>query len=159
MFCSVRTARDCCTSSPISIGPSCKIAPHRDRNCPHRPRLRVGWASFRVYRTTLLLLVVAAPAVLHNHGDMIRSQSSLYDDACFVVHLTDVLMRSEQFERLRRAGLRSPRGRRGHVKLRPCQAVADSVRDGRRGHRVVQRKPAKACHRLPYSRQVGGHSR
>ena len=141
MFCSVRTARDCCTSSPISIGPSCPMAPGRDRNCLHRPRLSVGWASFRVHRTTLLLLVVAAPAILHKYGDMIRSQSSLYDDAWFVVHLADVRMRSEQFEqfeRLRRAGSRSPRGRRRHVKLRPRQAVADSVRDGRRGHRVVE---------------------
>ena len=88
------------------------------------------WASSRVYRTALLLFDVAPPETLDNCGEMVRSQSFLYDNAWFVVYNASVRMRSEQFKRLRQ------RAERDHAAAGPQAArrittEGDSVRDAR----------------------------
>ena len=44
------------------------------KELPGPPFFEVRWASFRVYRTTLLLSDVAPPEILDNYGKMVRSQ-------------------------------------------------------------------------------------
>ena len=89
--CSARTARDCSMPDGSWLR----------KELPGPPSFDNWWASFGVYRTTLLLLEVT-PGILDNFGEMVRGQSSLYDDAWFVVHSAGVRMRSDQSERLRR---------------------------------------------------------
>ena len=50
------------------------------KELPGPPSFVFWWASFRVCRTTLLLLDVAPPEILDNRGEMVRSQSFLHDD-------------------------------------------------------------------------------
>ena len=94
--------RGCCANSMTSTGPSCLTALGNGRNCPDPLPSIFRWASFRVYRSTLLAPDAAPPKILDGGGEMVRSHSTLNDDAWFVVYNVDVRMRSEQFERLRR---------------------------------------------------------
>jgi len=61
------------------------------------------WASFRVLRTTFLLLGTADTELLDNYGEMVRGFHNMYGSAAwFIIYNADVRMRSEHFERLRR---------------------------------------------------------
>ena len=94
--CSIRTARGCCTSSLVLVGPSCPTAPDSGRIYLDRPCIG---GPLGLYHTTLLLLDVALPKILDNDAEMVRSQSSLYHDVWFVAYNADVRMLSEQVER------------------------------------------------------------
>ena len=70
---------------------------------PGPPSFDSWWASFRVYRTTILLLEAAPPEVLDNYGEMVRAFNAMYGNECwFIIYNAEVRMRSEHFERLRR---------------------------------------------------------
>ena len=90
------------------------------KELPGPPSFVCWWASFGVYRTTLLLLDVAPPEILDNFGGMVWSLSFLYDDAWFVVYNADVRMRSEPFERLRRRADRDQAARRTTTPWEQC---------------------------------------
>ena len=97
-------------------------------------RVLIWWISFRVCRTALLLLETAPPE-LGNCGEMVRSQSFLYDDSGFVLYSTDVRMPSGQVERLCRkterdhAAIRSA-GTTNQDSARPCPRCPCPARCG-----------------------------
>ena len=67
------------------------------------PSFEHWWASFRVLRTTYLLLDAVATETLDNYGELIRGFVSQYGDGVwFLVYNADVRMRAERFQRLRR---------------------------------------------------------
>jgi len=73
------------------------------RELPGPPTLEHWWASFRVLRTTYLLLDTVATEILDNYGEMVRGFHAMYGpQAWFIIYTADVRMRSENFERLRR---------------------------------------------------------
>jgi len=73
------------------------------RELPGPPTLEHWWASFRVLRTTYLLLGTVAAEILDNYGEMVRGFHAMYGpQAWFIIYTADVRMRSENFERLRR---------------------------------------------------------
>ena len=73
------------------------------RDLPGPPSFDHWWASFRVLRTTFLLLDAVAPENLDNYGELIRGYNTQYGQAVwFIVYMADVRMRSERFQRLRR---------------------------------------------------------
>ena len=117
--CSVRVARL-----------SCPMAPGNGRNrLASLFRVLVG-LIFRVYRATLLLLDVA---ILDNYGEMVRSQSFLYDDAWSVVCNADVQVRSERFERMHR------RAEREHAEPPAASRIATLASRGRQCSRWPSR--------------------
>ena len=93
------TARDCCTSAPASVGPPCPTVAGRGRSYLDRPPWHIGGPLFS--RSTALL-DLAPLEILDNFRESVRSHTSLYDGAWFVVDNADVRMRSELFKRLRR---------------------------------------------------------
>jgi len=75
----------------------------QQRELPGPPTLEQWWASFRVLRTTYLLLGTVATEILGNYGEMVRGFHAMYGpQAWFIIYTADVRMRSENFERLRR---------------------------------------------------------
>ena len=73
------------------------------RELPGPPSFDHWWACFRVLRTIFLLLGVVPPEIIDNYGEMVRSFHAMYGDAVwFLIYQADVLMRCEQFERIRR---------------------------------------------------------
>ena len=73
------------------------------KELPGPPSFELWWQSWRVYRTTLLLVDAADPEHLDNYGEYIRGLHTNYGSECwFLLYTADVRMRSEQFERIRR---------------------------------------------------------
>jgi hypothetical protein len=73
------------------------------REMPGPPSFEVWWQSWRVLRTTLLLLNAADPEHLDNYAEHLRALHNNYGPECwFILYTADVRMRSEQFERIRR---------------------------------------------------------
>ena len=69
---------------------------------PGPPDAESWWASWRVFRTAMLLLGAADTEPLDNYGEFVRRLSRKYPEAWFIIYTGDVRMRSERFERLRR---------------------------------------------------------
>ena len=99
------------------------------KEVPGRPSLEFWWASFRVYRAALRALDAGPPKILDNDGEMARGHSTLYSGAWFVVFNADVLLRSEQFERLRRKAERdhaaawTSGGASDYDPVKPCRTM------------------------------------
>ena len=73
------------------------------RELPGPPSVDHWWASYRVLRTTYLLLDAVATETLDNYGELIRGFVTQYGDSVwFLVYNADVRMRAERFQRLRR---------------------------------------------------------
>ena len=91
---------------------------HR-RELPGPPTFEHWWLSYRVLRTTTLLLEMAPPEHLDNYGEMVRTFATKYGPTCWwLVYQADVRMRSEHFERLRRA---AERGTDPKIKFNPAK--------------------------------------
>jgi len=74
------------------------------RELPGPPTFEAWWASWRVFRTAMLLLRAADAELLDNYAEMVRDFHSRYTaEVWFVLYTAEVRMRSERFERLRRA--------------------------------------------------------
>ena len=73
------------------------------KELPGPPDFSSWWRSWRLLKTTFLLLQIATTEVLDNYGEFIRSLSERYGPRCWwIVYLGETRMRSEQFERIRR---------------------------------------------------------
>ena len=91
---------------------------HR-KELPGPPTFDHWWLSYRVLRTTTLLLEMAPPEHLDNYGEMVRTFATKYGPTCWwLVYQADVRMRSEHFERLRRA---AERGTDPKIKFDPAK--------------------------------------
>ena len=74
------------------------------RELPGPPSFEAWWASWRVFRTAMLLLRAADAELLDNYAEMVRDFHTRYSaEVWFVLYTAEVRMRSERFERLRRA--------------------------------------------------------
>ena len=70
---------------------------------PGPPNLSAWWASWRVFKTAMLLLEAVTPEVLEQYGDHIRDLVETYgEEVWWLVYLADTRMRGEEFPRLRR---------------------------------------------------------
>ena len=73
------------------------------RELPGPPTLEYWWSSFRVLRTTFLLLGTVDTELLDNYGELVRGFHNTYgSQAWFIIYMADVRMRNEHFDRLRR---------------------------------------------------------
>ena len=73
------------------------------RELPGPPSFEYWWSSFRVLRTTFLLLGAVDTELLDNYGELVRSFHSKYGhEAWFLIYMADVKMRNEHFDRIRR---------------------------------------------------------
>ena len=73
------------------------------RELPGPPDVHVWWACWKVFRTAALLLDIADPEILDNYAEFIKGLAKRYPACWFIVYSGDVRMRSEHFERIRRA--------------------------------------------------------
>ena len=74
------------------------------RELPGPPSFEAWWASWRVFRTAMLLLRAADAELLDNYAEMVRDFHSRYSvEVWFVLYTAEVRMRPERFERLRLA--------------------------------------------------------
>ena len=90
------------------------------REIPGPPDFGTWWKSWRLLKTTFLLLGIATTEVLDNYGEFIRGLHDRYGPQCwFLICLGDARMRSEEFERIRR--------RCEKVHARDTEAGRDSV--------------------------------
>jgi len=73
------------------------------RELPGPPSFEYWWSSFRVLRTTFLLLGAVEPEILDNYGELVRGFHITYGpEAWFIIYMADVRMRNEHFDRLHR---------------------------------------------------------
>ena len=73
------------------------------RDLPGPPTFEHWWSSFRVLRTTFLLLDAVDTELLDNYGELVRGFHNKYGhEAWFLIYLADVRMRNEHFDRMRR---------------------------------------------------------
>ena len=73
------------------------------RELPGPPTFEYWWSSFRVLRTTFLLLGAVDTELLDNYGELLRGFHNTYGpEAWFIIYMADVRMRNEHFERIRR---------------------------------------------------------
>ena len=73
------------------------------RDLPGPPTFEYWWSSFRVLRTTFLLLGAVETELLDNYGELVRGFHNTYGpEAWFIIYMADVRMRNEHFERLHR---------------------------------------------------------
>jgi len=73
------------------------------RDLPGPPTFEYWWSSFRVLRTTFLLLGAVETELLDNYGELVRGFHNTYGhEAWFIIYMADVRMRNEHFDRIRR---------------------------------------------------------
>jgi len=73
------------------------------RDLPGPPTFEYWWSSFRVLRTTFLLLGAVDTELLDNYGELVRGFHNTYGhEAWFIIYMADVRMRNEHFDRIRR---------------------------------------------------------
>ena len=73
------------------------------RDLPGPPTFEYWWSSFRVLRTTFLLLGAVDTELLDNYGELVRGFHNTYGhEAWFIIYMADVRMRNEHFDRSRR---------------------------------------------------------
>ena len=130
------------------------------KELPGPPDFDAWWKSFKVYKTAMVLLAICGAERLEAYGEHIRELAALYP--WHLVYQSDVRMRSEQFQRIKReleASNTAGQVRYGFKPARPWPAVfAAAVLDSEKFWNSEVREPAVIWLASGGSRSGGGSS-